>query len=540
MSELDRGREAYAQRSWRQAYEALVEADRAEALGTEDLERVAVASYLLALEDDSVAFLDRAYHGHLAEGRPLRAVRCAFWAGMQLVTRGELGPGGGWLGRGQRLLEEQDEQAAEHGYLLIPLAFQQQAAGEWESAVEMARQATGIALRFGDRDLFALTAQLQGQFMVEQGRIAEGMRLLDESLVSAMSDAQSPIVIGIVYCGVIIACVETYEVRRAREWTEVLSRWCRDQPELVAFTGRCLIHRAEIMQLRGDWAAALDEAQRASDRLAQGFNRPATAQAFYRQGELHRLRGESTAAERAYRAASRYGLEPQPGLALLRLAQGRAEAAAGAIRRAIAEMSERHRRAALLPASVEIALTLGDVESARGACSELEEIASAYGSVLLEATAAHARGALLLVEGDAEAALELLRRAARAWQELDAPYEAARTQALASVAYGALGDTDGAGLALEAARDAFAELGAAPDLARLDARTGEAGDDHGLTRRELEVLRLVAAGRSNREIAAALVISEHTVARHMQNIFAKLGVSSRTAASAFAYEHQLV
>jgi ATP/maltotriose-dependent transcriptional regulator MalT len=540
VSELDRGREAYAQRSWRQAYEALVEADRNEAVEAEDLERLGMAAYLLALEDDSVAFLDRAYQRHVVEDRPLRAVRCAFWAGIQLVLRGETGPGGGWLGRAQRLLEQQDGETAEHGYLLIPMAFQQEAAGDWQSAVETVSRAVHIAERFRDDDLLAMTTQVQGLFLAEHGSVPEAMRLLDEAMVAATSDARSPLVAGIVYCGVILTCVQTYEVRRAREWTEVLSRWCGDQPELVAFSGRCLLHRSEILQLGGRWSDALAEAERAGERLAKGFNRPATAQAFYRQGELHRLRGEGAAAERAYQAASRNGLEPQPGLALLRLAQGRTDAAVGAIRRALAETTDRHRRAGLLPASVEIALTLGDVESARAACSELEEIASAYGSVLLEATAAHARGALLLVEGDAEAALESLRRAARAWQELDAPYEAARTQALVGVAYGALGDADGAGLALEAARDAFAELGAAADLARLDARAGAVGDEHGLTRRELEVLRLVAAGRSNREVAAALVISEHTVARHVQNIFAKLGVSSRTAASAFAYEHQLV
>jgi DNA-binding CsgD family transcriptional regulator len=369
--------------------------------------------------------------------------------------------------------------------------------------------------------------------------MSRGLRLLDEAMVAATSEAHSPLVTGIVYCGVILACVETFEVRRAREWTAVLSRWCADQPELVAFTGRCLIHRSEILQLGGHWTQALDEAGRASERLAQGFNRPATAQAFYRRGELYRLRGESSAAERAYRAASRYGFEPQPGLALLRLAQGRIDASARSIRRALDETIEQHRRAGLLHAHVEIALALGDIESARDAHAELQELASVYGSVLLDATAAHAQGALLLAGGDAAGSLESLRRAARAWQDIDAPYELARTQSLIALACRELGDADGADLALESARDAFAELGAAPDVVRLDSIAG-AGDEHGLTRRELEVLRLVAAGKSNRQIAADLVISEHTVARHVQNIFAKLGVSSRTAAGAFAYEHRLV
>jgi ATP/maltotriose-dependent transcriptional regulator MalT len=540
VSELERGRDAYSRHAWRETYEALVAADRAETLGADDLERVGMAAYLIALEDDSVGFLDRAYQRHVAEERPLRAARCAFWVGLQLVMRGELGPGGGWLGRAQRLVEQQGEETADHGYLLIPLAFQQKAAGNWEPAVETARRAARIAERFRDGDLFAMATQLQGLFLVEHGEMSEGLRLLDEAMLAATSEAESPLVTGIVYCGVIFACVETYEVRRAREWTDVLSRWCAGQPELVAFTGRCLIHRAEILQLGGRWSEALDEAGRASERLAQGFNRPATAQAFYRQGELYRLRGEFPAAERAYRAASRYGFEPQPGLALLRLAQGRSEAAAATIRRALAETSELYRRAGLLPAYVEIMLALGDFEDARAGCVELDRLARTYGSQLLAGAADHAWGALRLAEGDASGALESLRRAARAWQDLEAPYEAARTQTLVGLACRELHDADGAALALEAARDAFSELGAVPDVARLGPLGGPAGEEHGLTARELEVLRLVARGKSNREIATALVISEHTVARHLQNIFAKLDVSSRTAASAFAYEHDLV
>ena len=254
MSELDRGREAYAQRSWRQAYEALVEADRREGLATEDLERLGIAAYLLALEDDSVAFLDRAYRAHLVDERPLRAVRCAFWAGMQLVMRGELGPGGGWLGRAQRLLEQQEEQTAEHGYLLIPLAFQQEAAGEWESAVETARRADGDrgALQ-RPRPLGTHGAGARASSWWSTAALPEGMRLLDESLVSAMSDAQSPLVAGHRLLRGHHRVRGDVRGPCAREWTGSALTVVRDQPELVAFTGRCLIHRAEIMQLGGQW-----------------------------------------------------------------------------------------------------------------------------------------------------------------------------------------------------------------------------------------------------------------------------------------------
>ncbi len=296
------------------------------------------------------------------------------------------------------------------------------------------------------------------------------------------------------------------------------------------------------MHLHGAWPDALEEARRAGRRCAQTNNQVAAAQAFYRQGEVHRLWGESAAAEQAYREASRCGREPQPGLALLRLAQGHGDAAAAAIRRVADETTERLRRVRLLPAYVEIMLAVGDVKAAYTACRELDEIAAAYQSDMLGAMVAHARGAVDLAAGDARAALVALRHAWEVWQELDAPYEAARVRVLVGLACRALGDDDTAALELKAARAVFAHVGAAPDLARVDSLTGRAGyvDAHGLTARELQVLRLVAAGATNRAIAAELVLSERTVDRHVSNIFTKLGVSSRAAATAYAYEHQLV
>jgi ATP/maltotriose-dependent transcriptional regulator MalT len=310
---------------------------------------------------------------------------------------------------------------------------------------------------------------------------------------------------------------------------------------MVAHLGLCLVHRAEILTLEGEWAGALEEARRVGVRFTRGvLNRRALGRARYREGEIHRLRGKHRAAEAAYREAIRHGLEPQPGLALLRLDEGDRDAAAAAIKRALGETTRRLGRAALLPALVEIALAAGDLDEARAACRELEATAAWQGSDALAAWSAHATGATALAEGDPEAALVALRRAWRLWHELGAPHEAARARVRVGLACRALGDEDTAALELEAAREAFAGLGAAPELARLDPLVAGGRAAAGLSPRELEVLRLVAAGRSNREIAAALVISEHTVARHVQNIFAKLGVSSRTAASAFAYEHHLV
>jgi DNA-binding CsgD family transcriptional regulator len=534
---VERGRSAYERRAWKDAYEALSRADRSASLGAEDLELLATSAYMLGLDDEYLSALERAHHSYLDAGETRRAVRCAFWVGMNLALRGEMGPAGGWLGRANRILG--DEDAVERGYLLMPLVFQHEADGDFAAAAAVARDAAAIAERFGETEGFALAVQAQGNMLMKSGRVKEGLSLLDEAMVAVAAGKVPPIATGIVYCGVILACQEVFEVRRAQEWTVALTRWCQEQPDLVAFTGRCLVHRAEIMQLHGDWKDALEEARRAGERLARSFNRGAAAQAFYRQGEVLRLRGEFADAEAAYREASRFGWEPQPGMALLRLAQGRHGAGAASIRRALGEAAQPLRRANLLPAYVEIMLAAGDVEKARAGTRELEEIAGRYESAMLAALATQARGACDLAAGDAPSALGFLRQAAETWHELAVPYDAARARVLVAEACRTLGDDDAAALELEAARDVFTELGAAPDLARLDSH-GRAPGEFGLTPRQLEVLRLLAAGRSNREIAASLVISEHTVARHVQNIFAALGVSSRTAASAFAFEHDLV
>ena len=537
---LQEGRRAYAGRRWVEAVERLTAADAAAPLGPDDLELLAITLYMLGREDESTAVYERAHHAYLAAGDELTAARHAIWIGIGLAYQGEVGPATGWLGRGQRLLEPHDE-SVERGYLLLPAMFHQAGAGDFAGAAETGGQAVEIAQRFGDRSLFALAIHAQGQMTIRAGRVTEGLALLDEAMVAATGDDVSPIVVGLVYCGVILACQEVFEVRRAQEWTEVLTRWCDEQDDLKAFTGRCLVHRAEVMQTHGAWADALEEAERATRRLIEVGNRPAAGLAYYRVGELRRLRGELDAAEEAYTAASRFGWEPQPGLALLRLGQGRSDAAAASIRRVLSETTEPLKRAGLLPACVEISLAAGEPDDAREACRELEEIAEGLESGMLGALVAQARGSVELVMGEPREALVRLRGAHGEWQELGAPYEVARIRLLVGEACRALGDEDGAVLEVEAARETFEELGAAPDLARLAA--GDAGGkdgDHGLTARELEVLRLLAAGRSNRDIAAELVISEHTAARHVQNIFTKLRISSRSAATAFAYEHDLV
>jgi ATP/maltotriose-dependent transcriptional regulator MalT len=433
------------------------------------------------------------------------------------------------------LVEDVPAETAVHGYLMLPAMFRHRDAGDLDAAVATAAEAAGIGKRHGDAELMALAIHAQGHLLVSAGRVPEGLPLLDEAMVTVTTAELSPFVVGLVYCGVILACQEGFEVGRAREWTLGLSRWVAQQRDLVAFTGRCLVHRAEILQLDGAWSEALEEARIAAERLVETQNR-AAGLAFYRLGELLRLRGEFAAAEEAYRDASRNGWEPQPGLAQLRLAQGKRDAALAAIRRACTEVTEPLKRAALLPALIEIELAAGEVDEARSACANLGDVAEQYESAMLTAIVAHAQGAVALAEGDAATALASLRRAQRIWLELDAPYEVARSRELMARACSALGDEEASALELDAARELFERLGAAPDLARLS----PADASHGLSERELEVLRLVASGKSNREIAATLVISEHTVARHLQNIYGKLGISSRAAATAFAFENALV
>ena len=521
------------------AYTQLSAADGEASLGVDDLERLAVAAYLAGDDAASTDAWVRAHQECVRVGDPVRAVRCAFWLVVGLVVRGEAAAASGWLARAQRLAGDV-EGRVEEACLLLGDAVQLMFMGDAEQACAVYSRAADIGVRFGDPDVVTLARLGEGQTTIMLGRIADGVTLLDEAMVAVTADETSPTMTGLVYCAVIETCQEIFDVRRAREWTAALSQWCASQPELVPYRGQCLVHRAEILQLQGDWPDAIDEARRACERLAEPPH-PALGRAFYRRGELHRLRGEYGAAERSYREASRYGQSPHPGLAQLRHAQGQVDTAATTIRQALSEAPERVSRGTLLGAYVEIALAGNNLQAARSAADELSEIAADFDAPLLEAVSDHAVGAVLLAEGDPAAALEALRRGWTRFQEVDAPYDAARVRVQIGLAYRALGDDDTAGMELDAARSVFERLEAAPDLARVEELTGSAASQTaaGLTPREVEVLRLVATGKTNRAIAAELFLSEKTVARHVSNIFTKLGVSSRSAATAYAYQHDL-
>lgn len=539
---LARGRERYTRRAWADAFDALTLADGAAPLDTDDLERLAMSAFLIGREAEYVAALDRVHRACFDAGLWTRAARSAFWIGLCHLFRGEFGPATGWFGRAQRTIDRDGGECAEQGYLLLALVEQQLAARGGVKAWELASRAAAIGERFADPDLVACARHLQGRALLQQDRIEEGLSLLDEAMVAVVAGELSPRMTGLVYCSVIEKCMQVYAFARAREWTLLLSRWCEGQPQLVSFTGRCLVHRAEILQVQGSWRRALAEARRACAACPPELEQPPPAAALYRLGELHRLRGEVAEAEEAYREASGRGFEPQPGLALLRLAEGRIEAAAVAIRRAVAAATEPFERLPLLYASVEILLAAGELEEARGVSGELEALARRFDTDVPRAMSAQARGAIALAQGDAAPALPSLRQAFELWQDAGAPYEAARVRELIGLACLALRDEEGADLELKAATAAYTEFGAAPDLARRvagDARHA-AQQGLGLTKRELQVLRLLAAGKTNKVIAAELCVSRRTVDRHVCNLFGKLSVSSRAAATAYAYRHNLV
>jgi ATP/maltotriose-dependent transcriptional regulator MalT len=538
---VERGRQAVTRRAWRDAYEALTAARRQATLPAQDLWWLAVASYLVGEEQDFLDALGVAHRAFLESDDVLESVRAAFWLGNYLATRGDMAVASGWFGRAARVVDDRSAEGAARGYVLFPQAHRQLMEGDYAACGLTSAEVAEIGRRCREDDLTALATHLQGRALLRLGKLDEGLALLDEAMVAVAADELSPVASGLIYCSVISACREVWALSRAQEWTAALTDWCARQPDMIAYTGPCRVSRAEILQRRGEWDRALDEARLAEDRFVRGPGPGSSGTALYQQGEVHRLQGEYAAAESAYRAASEAGVQPQPGLALLRLAQGEVDGAAAALRRALAETTQPLRRARLLPAYVETLLELGDTDAADRACDDLESIADTWAGPVLGTLTAQARGATLLSKGDAESALALLRRACSEWQALQAPYEGARVRVLLAAACDRVGDAEGSELELSAARSVFERLGATTDLGRIreaGSRTSPS-DDHGLTRREREVLGWLATGRTNRAIAEALSISEKTVARHVANIYGKLGLSSRSAATAYAYEHHL-
>jgi DNA-binding NarL/FixJ family response regulator len=526
---------------WGDAYRELSAADRETPLEPGDVERLGMAAQLIGNDAESVDLLARLHRELLARGDAPYAARAAVWMAIRLLLEGKTAPSSGWVGRARRLLEEHPGDSVEQGYVILPDALKAAFEGSAETSRDLFTEILRIGERFRDPELVAFGRLGVGRALIRLGQIARGTALLDEVMVAVTAGEVSPVTVGEVYCAVLDACQETFDVRRAQEWTASLERWCAEQPDLAPYRGQCMIRRAELLQLHGDWRDAVDEASRACERLSRPPAHPAAGAAFYQRAEVHRLRGEYTAAEECYREVSRWGRNPQPGLALLRLAQGRTESATAAIRRVLDEAKAPRVRAPALAASVEILLAAGDLKGARAAAEELTAIAGTIDAPLLRALATHASGAVLLAEGDPRAALTALQQASAAWRALGAPFQEARARLSIGWAYRALGDEDSAALEIDVARHALLQLGAPLELQELATRGRSASPVASpLSAREVQVLRLVATGGTNRAIAQSLGISEKTVARHLSNIFTKLGLTSRAGATAYAYQHDIV
>jgi len=537
VEDLVRAREAYERREWVAAYEGLSDPATGE-LRADDFVRLGTAAYLLGRPNDCIQAMQRAYHLALASGDVLGAVRCAFWLAMVLLARGEAAVGGGWVARAQRHLDDVPEDVVERGYVLVHVMFRHIFSDDLATARGMAQEITGYGQRFLDPDLLGMGLCSQGRIMLYLGEVREGLALLDEAMVGVAAGELTPIFSGQIYCSMIEACQEIGDFDRAARWTAALTTWCEEQPGLVSFTGQCAVHRGQIMRSRGAYDEALVEFDLSVERYLQEQTPGPAGVAMVERGDVLRLRGDLAGAEAAYERASGFGCEPQPGLALLWLARGRTAAAVAAVRRLLGEATDPVHRSRLLPAAVEVLCAADLADEAAPLSLELLDIADTFGCTAVTARAEQASALLALRSGRPGDSLGRMRRARSLWEGLGAPYDVARCRLLVGRCLLALGDDDSARSELTAALHAFHELGAAPAA---DEALGllQPHAPGGLTVREVEVLRLVASGLTNSEIAAALVLSEKTVARHLSNIFTKLGVTSRTAAAAFAFEHRL-
>ncbi|TCO52232.1 regulatory LuxR family protein [Kribbella antiqua] len=542
VDDLERARRAYEQRDWAVAYDQLTAADgepETAALGPGDLMALGTAAYLIGDHDACIRALQRGYRLQIDDGNVLGAIRFAFWLAMVHNLRGEGAVGNGWAARALRLLADQPDDVVERGYLRILEFYQRLGQGDFAGALRIGTEITEVARRFGDPDLLAQGLVCQGRLLMYSGRVPEGLALLDEAMVGVAAGEVSPIIAGNAYCAMIEGCQEVLDFARASSWTTALTRWCESQPALVPYTGQCAVHRGQILRLHGAYADALEEFNDARRRYAASGAQAAAGLALSECGDVLRIRGDYLAAETSYDEAAGFGYEPQPGRSLLMLARGRVPAAVATVRRLLAETRDPVHRSRLLGAAVEVLLAGEYVDEAETTAAELAGIAADFGCVGLRASAAYCSALAALESGDADRALPQARAATQLWAGLQAPYEIARSKVLVGRSFRLLGDEDSAVGELTSAYRMFSDLGATParqDVEKLLHRETAGG----LTGRELEVLRLVAAGNSNTEIAQRLVLSDKTVARHLTNIFTKLEVPSRTAAAAYARDHDLL
>ena len=464
-SPIDRAHQALDQHEWVVAYDAFVAADAEGELSGADLEALAAAAWWTAHPNESVAALERAFAAYQREGDELGAARAALKIADACVESTKTTLGRAWLQRAARILEPLP-QSDVHGYLELAYA-RRDLGSDWQESMRHAGAALDIGTRFGDRDLQAFGLALQGTAVVAHGRVEEGLALIDEATVAAVSGDLTPMTTGIVYCITIGVCRDLADYQRAGDWTEAAERWCERQA-INGFPGICRVHRAEIMRLRGSWSEAEDEARRAAGELFAFGKAWFAGASYYEIGEIRLRIGDLDAAEEAFAEAHQLGFEPLPGLALLHLARKRTRSARAAIATALVDTEDPLGRARLLPARVEISLAAHDVTDAREAAEELREIARTFDAPVRHAYAHLAFGAVLTFEGDAAEAIVELRRAVRHWNEADLPYETAIARRCLGVAYRSAGDEHSAELEFKAARSGFERLGAGPDALLCD------------------------------------------------------------------------
>lgn len=535
---LEAARAAHAGNRWAEARDGFLRARAAGPLSADDMAALADAAWWEGAIEESLSAYEEAYrlYVHGDDPRPRPAAMLAMDIAFSWFLRGEEAMGSGWMARAQRLLADEPS-CVEHGYLASMAIDAAIAEGAFDTAIDLAREIQSQAARFGDETLLTFAMVSEGIAMIRKGDVGEGLAVLDEAMLPVVAGRLRPAYAGNIYCQLMSICTDLADLRRAQQWTDATTRWCQGFSNAVMFIGICRVHRAQLLQVRGRWSDAEVEIQRVCEELA-AMNVVAVGLARYELGEVRRLRGDLAGAAEAYADAHRHGRDPQPGLALLWLAQGQHDAALEALLAAESSATDRLAKTRIWEAMVEVALAAGDLATARRASDELQAAAATYASSGLAAAAALARGIVELAEGDADAAVVSLQSARQRWQDLDAPYRVAHARRHLARAHDALGNEHTAGLEREAAAAALAGLGVAEsDPAAAPPPAPELPG--GLTRREAEVLALVARGLTNRDVAAALVLSEKTVARHLANIYTKLGVSSRTAAAAVAHDHGL-
>jgi DNA-binding CsgD family transcriptional regulator len=535
-ADLPSARALLDRHAWEEAY-ALLSTDP-ESPDPAWCEALAEAAWWTGRLQACIAGRERAYALLDAAGDRRGAGRNATWLFEHHCFRAQPSIGGGWLRRARRALAG-DPECVEHGYLLLREAQQAHGGGDLVLAMDRAEAAVELGRRLRSADLEAIGLEAIGRVLIDRGQPAEGLAHLDEAMLFALEGRLDPYTTGRVFCSLVSACEEIGDLRRAAEWTDAVAAWAEQHP-VSLFPGLCRVHRAGLLQWRGAWPEAEAEARLACAEL-EGINLPNAADGFVKVGEIRRRIGDHQGAEEAFRRAEELNGQAWAGLALLRLAQGRHDTAAAIIARALEEAGpNRLARGKLLPTHVQVMVATGEVEAAAAGTDELEQVATEFESPVLLAAAATARGRVRLATGDHGGACSALNDAVRRWTELDVPYEVATTRTLMGQACRQSGDEDGAEEAFSAAEAIFERLGAETDARTTRGFRSTAPMPGGLTQREAEVLRLLAAGRTNRQLAGELHLSEKTVARHVSNIFTKIGVRSRAAATAWAFEHRLV